>query len=552
MRLYQIVLTTLLAVASLVAIAQQKSFIESAPLELPMTGYNKIVCMKNGNTVLLHMEPHKHIEVLVFDSTHQLVARAKDAHHHLCMGNTETSKLRGVFEISGEVTLFVEQEKSGRATLLRDRFDGSTGKLIEDKIVGRSPTRTRKTSFRVVHSPQEDNYAIVFCTDQWLLKQSDVKVSFYNQNHELTDEVPLEVDRKHFDYMTLIGAEILKNGVCISLGLDKETVVAKPNHKGVTFNGGSLYDHKVESFYIPKGAKNALHTMIDLSTGHYPIQTFFSYNPFAENFNSLIFDYRLAADGIGLAHAVRIYQSDIFLRTSTSDLSVGSTIIKNTIASKELRRKTGVGVDYSGIPVKFSTDDNGMTTLVSQNFQPIWTNETSSRRIWEAFFGAMCVTKIGDNGEEIWGVVLPMSHYLKSYKRTYSVDMLLNKEQESLIFGDYKPQVYDRQFALSNQYEHKGNLYIVFNDVSANFNSSMEHPGDTVYNFESTNPVYYKIDRKNQVTKNYLFGAPESGVYRPCFTEGAAFDSKRGLYASLVQYKKSEEFHLEMTWSKFE
>ena len=75
------------------------------------------------------------------------------------------------------------------------------------------------------------------------------------------------------------------------------------------------------------------------------------------------------------------------------------------------------------------------------------------------------------------------------------------------------------------------------------------NPGDTTYKFEQTNAVCYRISNKKEITKHYLFGEPQKDEYLSCFTEGACFDEKRGVYAALVQYKQGDNTSLRMAWS---
>jgi len=70
--------------------------------------------------------------------------------------------------------------------------------------------------------------------------------------------------------------------------------------------------------------------------------------------------------------------------------------------------------------------------------------------------------------------------------------------------------------------------------------------------FAVTNTCFYKINRKDSVSKHYLYKTPRAGEYRTGFIEGADFDEKRGVYASLIQYNKDTHVSLCMTWTKLD
>ena len=118
-----------------------------------------------------------------------------------------------------------------------------------------------------------------------------------------------------------------------------------------------------------------------------------------------------------------------------------------------------------------------------------------------------------------------------------------------MMFGDLPEQVYSRQFFSINSYCWSKNFYMVFNDADNNFNNSIKSPGDTVYDLEKTNTCYYKINRKREISKGYLFGVPAANEYACSFIEGADFDEQRGVYAALVRYQKGDDVSLRMAWS---
>ncbi len=111
-------------------------------------------------------------------------------------------------------------------------------------------------------------------------------------------------------------------------------------------------------------------------------------------------------------------------------------------------------------------------------------------------------------------------------------------------------RVYNRQFLSANIYFANSNCYIVYNDYNKNFTNNLRNPGDTVYAFANTNACYYKVDKKREVTKTYLFGEPARNEFKSSFIEGADFDELRGTYATLVQRKRGNNISLYMAWCR--
>jgi hypothetical protein len=233
-------------------------------------------------------------------------------------------------------------------------------------------------------------------------------------------------------------------------------------------------------------------------------------------------------------------------------MSVGLNKIKNSIANDYLRQHTDTSKFFDGIPIKMFTNENGLSTLISQSDNEVGEEETRITYDYQDYFGNIGITQFDDNGNEIWGTVLPCAQYCRSHGHYYSIKELAKRWQEQVVFGDVPPQVYNRQFVSVNAYAQDKNFYIVYNDYDKNFNNSISKPGDTVYNFEATNACYYKINSKKEISKHYLFGEPAKKEYKCSFIEGADFDEQRGNYASLIQYSKYGKITLCMAWSHLE
>jgi hypothetical protein len=123
-RIYLIVLLSILGYSS---IAQEKKFHIGTPIDLPLKGVNKVLCMKNGHTLLFHFEPERAIIVKTFDSIHKSTGTKEHMTYMLDLATIQTAIFKGLFEVNGEAVLFIEQRNTGRSNLVRLRFNGTTG-----------------------------------------------------------------------------------------------------------------------------------------------------------------------------------------------------------------------------------------------------------------------------------------------------------------------------------------------------------------------------------------------------------------------------------------
>ena len=521
---------------------QEKKYDMSAPIDLKQTGVNKVLCMSNGNTMLFHFEPTDAITVKVFDSTHKETASRKDACRILDTYIIKDAIFKGLFEINGEAVLFIEQEHLSRHGLVRLRFNGKDGSLVEEKLVNESPSATKPTRYYVMKNKENDSYAILFSTDVPQFLDCRIFVAYYNNKHESVREVPISVDRKKYDYLKVVDAEWQPNGISISLSVAKlnenGTAVMNEDNRGTA----AIYDHHLLIYYIPKNDTTASSVSVDASTKIFPYFSNYTYNPFANALNFLLLSYKDVAYKNGYEWRPAALIEHLFFKIDAGTMEISYKMIRNKAANEYLQKKKDTTALYEGIPINMYTNENGLSTVISQSFSRHTEAETHSRYNRFTYLGNIALTQFDDDGNEIWGAVLPLSQRYRSYRRYYVAYELSKKWQTQSLFADLPEQVYERQFVSLNTYDHNKNLYVVFNDNDKNFNSSIDKPEDTVYSFNTTNACYYRMNRKKEITKHFLFGEPAANEYKCSFIEGADFDERfEGFFVYIFIFDASEE-----------
>lgn len=568
--LVQFLIPLIAGIAAMPCHAQEdRSYEISTPVDLDAVGVNKVLCMKNGNTLLFHFEPGKPVKIKVFDSTHKRVASAQPEYKILDGLMLRTFTFKGVYDIGGEAVLFVEQQNSGRHSLVRWRINSQTGKMIEEETIGKSRSMARPARFYVMKNKDEDDYAILVCNDVPQFKECEMHVTYYNRKHEAYREISLPFDRKKYDYLDVVGAEALPNGICVSIGLstllmngtgDRVQTVSVGRTRqfdelsegvGSTLENASVYNHHLGIFLIPKDSSKPLSHFVDVKQDIYPYYTHCTYNAFAKTVNLLMLSYRDAIYRYGLEMRPMSLTANLFFKLDEDDLSTSYSWIENKLAN-EKRILKDTGHYYNGLPIKLTTNSNGLSTIVSESFNRYHNSESKSRAdVFETFLGDICVTQLDDDGKELWGTILPKSQYHKSYRHYYSAWELGKRWQHQEMFGDLPPQVYNRQFLSCNTYNVGSNIYVIYNDYKGNMNSTTAAK-DTVFTFDQSNTCYYKINKNKEITKEYLYGTPLTREYKTCFIEGADFDERRGVYASLIQYRRGDYVSLRMAWKKLD
>ncbi|MCW3121707.1 MAG: hypothetical protein JWQ38_1199 [Flavipsychrobacter sp.] len=530
--------------------AQEKY--DMVPTGLPETGVNRVLCMKNGNTVLLHFEVAKEITVKVFDSTHKQIASKQQDSRLLDLYVIKESVFKGLFEVNGEAVLFVEQLHLSKYCLIRLRFNATTGNLIEEKQIGESKSSTKRTSYFTMKNKEEDGYAILFSTEVPQFLDCKIYVAYYNSKHEIVKEVPINIDRKNYDYLRVGNASAQPNGICLSLNLEKIKQGGSVSNVEGLPNTPTIFDHKLYVYYIPKDSSKAISTKVDVSTEIFPYFSNYTYNPFAGTLNLLLLSYRDIEYKYGINWLPTALINHVFFKLGEHDMSLDYKWMNYKMATKQLQAKTDTTKAYEGIPVSMFTNENGLTTIISTTYGRYPEQENERRTDYNTFLGNIAITQLDDNGNELWATILPFSQRHMSYQHYDSAYSIANKAQSMPLFNDIPMNVYQRQFFGVNCYNSGKNTYIVFNGNDNDPSTTIESKAkDTVYNYSRTNTFYYKLC-KREVTKHYVFGTPAANEYKCSFVEGADFDDKRGVYASLVQYRKGDNISLRMAWSQLE
>jgi hypothetical protein len=532
--------------------AQEQACVLSNPINSSETGVYKVLCMQNGNTMLLHMEPSKPVGVKIFDSTHKLIAVQEHECHELNTNTFKTSVFKGLFEINGEAVLFFQQPHINKQLLVRVRIDGTNGRITDEEIIGQSKSLAKPMQFYVMQNKRSDGYSVLYCTDVPQFKECEVTVKYYSNKHEITKEMPIPVDRKPYDYMGVVGADELPEGTCITLRFSELKVNG-------TFSGigrdpkASVYEYYLGVYYIPKDSSIVHSRVLDLTTDFSPYYVHSTYNHFAKSVNILALSYRDILLRNGLEMLPSALTAVLFLKYDDESGDIHHNWINNQIANTYLKQRTDTNHWYQGIPVKYFTTKTGLSTVVSEAYNRHNSVETNARaNVHETFFGNIGITQFDDEGEEIWGTVLPLSQYYKSYRQYYPPTELGKRYQDQDLFSDLPAQVHERQFVSLNVYARNNNHYIIANDLKENLNSNLAKPGDTVFSCLTASAVCYKVNRKNEVNKYSLLGECPEAEHRASFIEGADFDEKRGVYATLVQVRRGDYTALRMAWCKLD
>ena len=127
-----VLILVILCIAHLPARAQFKLIAESTSFDEPETGVSRIVQMKNRNTFYIHLTEKEGIDLRIYDADHvQKVATSVIP----SFGKLKAGEFQAAFEVKNDIVFFVSEYQDNAPVLYRLIFDGTNGKLKEDKAI---------------------------------------------------------------------------------------------------------------------------------------------------------------------------------------------------------------------------------------------------------------------------------------------------------------------------------------------------------------------------------------------------------------------------------
>lgn len=224
---------------------------------------------------------------------------------------------------------------------------------------------------------------------------------------------------------------------------------------------------------------------------------------------------------------------DHYLLTFSDDLSnINFIPLLDTKAVTYIKEQLDTNQVYVGTVNSLYTNERGQTSVFYDGY--IYNKKNVGLKTNDGYKLGYAITIFNDNGE-IFGTALPHS----KLKNTNSYPLSFGKSSEGGIAQE--------SFAKT-----KDNYYIIFNDVERNFNRTFDKSVDSFYNADYTIPMYYKLNKKREVSKNYIFGAPKENEYYQIIHNSDTYDSEKNLYTALIRERKGKDVTSKIAWIQLE
>jgi hypothetical protein len=495
----------------------------SEPIAISREGWNKVLQIKNGNTVLFHFENRKPITVKIFDKARKEIASQEYVSKLVDVNALERSHLDGVAELGDEAVLFITQDIDNKETLVRIRFNSTNAKLVAEQKVIQSASFQKKTTTRFLKLPQDETYTVVAAEGKSGFAEKKVRIEKYGNKHELTKTVIVSFEQKGYDEVNLIDACIdIDGGVLAAVELSK--IIQYPN----------LHEKFLLLAYLAKDADSVKYTKVALPNSFSSYQLFLTNNSFAQSLNVLLSANSVGFVENGLNKQIVSFGQQSVLIVNSDFSGQMAKFFENNRIRQQVYLNLDTNYDFNGHARKMHTNKYGLSTviysgMVQSNKKLGWAELEGSKKV-------IGVLQYNDKGEEVFGYLVPLSwlkHPHQPYQKVFHTSSLADINDIDGV-------------------STKNNHYILFNELEGKFNQSLKSVTDSLFNCYQANPVCYRLNRKKEMTATFLFGKPEKDDYKQIYAGSGDYNETSGSYTTVLLHSQGSDRKTRIAWVQLE
>lgn len=215
--IYRLIICFLCGPLAVWAQTPQVALSEAFP-EPSADGWDKLVLLPNGNTCYLHFDKNDGISVALYNAKKELVVADKISGKQWDAHNMNDTEIDGVYEINGQVVIFLQQLIKFRPSLFRIVIDGTTGHWVQEDRIGELPTVLHRNAFAlnnlashdfyVAKDPYSGYYAVAFFAGGEISRKENaaerVQVMHFSPDHQLVNQAYYTLPDNAYTYFSFL------------------------------------------------------------------------------------------------------------------------------------------------------------------------------------------------------------------------------------------------------------------------------------------------------------------------------------------------------------
>jgi hypothetical protein len=505
--------------------AQFKQLAEGPVFKEPQQGFAKILQLKNGTTMFIDFDLKNDIDVRLYDAGHQETMVTTD---QLSLVNKlKSSDIEAIFEISGNVVVFISKVESRTPTLYRVIIDGKTAGVKEEiKIAelehlgfgagyamlwGNVPS----PDFYIRKDPNSDNYAIAMFNSFESDRSKRIEIVAYGPDNKESRRAYYASPQEHYKYLKYVDMAVVN--------ADKVSVLAYGYNTAAS--GGK--ESELILANLDKGATAVSFTELNFSKDLIVPSGVVRYDPVTKELVLVALTKTEPRSNEYLPYLALV---DPFQQKL-----VRANPIQPSDKVISFNKKA-----FEGLPQDLFINDDGGFTIVYEEIT-VTTRSSSDYSYTSTQLGRMAICNYSKTGEPVNDYLIRKSHSLSGGLSPFYLSRREGTAQMLALGDQYK------SFAFISGKEKS---FLLFNDTERNNDAQEDGKLVTVSGVSGSDGFYYPIAGADVVPKrSYVFGQPENkrdhnlGLF-------AISDYKRNanVYAVLELEKESGKKGVKVVW----
>lgn len=537
---------------------------QSEPFEEPESGASRLLLMPTGRTLFFHFTPSDGIDVTVYGTDHRQRTVTHSDIRSWKNRRMRFAQLRGLYEINGQAVVFLEQYLGMQPLLYRFIFDGVSGSLLSEKLIASLPSThglygrstairndQHATEFTVRKDPGSNAYAVAISDLYTWNPARQIRVQHYNGQHELLSEAPFDPPDNSLENIDI--ADMYVQG-------DTSVFVAA---FAFDRNIAQIKDSRLIIGTLPRGGKAFQTTRLEHTARLQMRDVAMKYLPQNGLLYLLTSNQERLFQYEPMAIMRRGYERYSLLMTVIDPRTLSERqhyFVEHPVLDKYAKERLHYRKPYYGVIQDFHVHGDGTTQLlfeeleVTQEPDATFTHTDSEGRIYTTAAGKHYVSRLGGigvalldtTGKETAGYAIAKDQVTKADIDLFHIQ---HRNQAGWTFRSNNEWLNLSGFYSYDFFHADGKDYIFYNDVVDNTEDKQEdyRSKDRVFVISRTQTVC-AVYENGQITKTYLYGAPETNTNRFSQLETTARSKDGKSFATMMIERTRQKKEARIVW----
>ncbi|QEC69987.1 hypothetical protein FRZ67_22795 [Panacibacter ginsenosidivorans] len=500
--------------------AQFTTIAETSVFKEAEDGLAKLMQLKNGNTFFMLIDDKKEIELHIYDAAHKEKVSTTVKPD---IGKAKRATINDIFEMNGDVVIFIMSVDDREPSLIRIIMDGNTGTIKKQeelfnigrvslgKAYGMALANLEEPGFDVIKDPTYDVYTVVIFNTLESDRNKRIQLVMYGSDHKELSRAYVKSPGEKYKYMTY-GSVMMRDGKLIMLARGYNTKASgDPNETAVLLTTLNKGDTTVTQKQL-QFAKN-----VNLG------RTLMNYNPITKD---------IMVIGVERENKSGYTAYLYFLDPETGKVKKSQDLFPKEVyaTSAELFGNKNA---FSGMPVMFSAYDDGSFSVVFEE-QTTITRSGSNYVSTSYQYGNLAVSLFDKDGKETSSYLIPKDHYNNNFYGGSEGGATILKAG-----NQYKEFLYITM---------NGKPYVFMNDLQENEERIQKGKVSRVIGVGECDAYTFELQGKDVVLhRKYFFGEPEKG-HTLCLFSECDYNKEKNILATIKLQLGGKNKGMSLVW----